>query len=46
MKKDLTRLLIKDCCKGRDCNECPFLHSKSECYLTEIIEIIKKYEKE
>ena len=27
MKKDLVTLIIKDCCKGRECDECPFSHS-------------------
>ncbi len=42
MKKDLISLLIKDCCKGRHCDECPFLHSGFKCYLTDIINIIEK----
>lgn len=46
MKKDLISLLIKDCCKGRSCNECPFLSSQSKCYLINIIEIIKNNERE
>jgi hypothetical protein len=46
MKKDLISLLIKDCCKGRCCDECPFLSSQSKCYLIDIIEIIKKNERE
>lgn len=46
MKEDLIMLLIKDCCKGRHCTECPFLHSQFKCYLTDIINIIKKNERE
>ena len=50
MKKDLVRLIIKDCCEGRECDECPFSHSDShsdfKCYLTDIINIIKNYKKE
>ena len=46
MKKDLVSLIIKDCCKGRKCDECPFLHSDFKCYLTDIINIIKNYKKE
>ena len=46
MKKDLVSLIIKDCCKGRECDECPFLHSDFKCYLTDIINIIENYEKE
>ena len=44
--KDLVSLIIKDCCKGRKCDECPFLHSDFKCYLTDIINIIKNYKKE
>ena len=53
MKKDLlVSLIIKDCCKDRKCNECPFSVSDSDsysafkCYLTDIINIIKNYKKE
>ena len=46
MKEDLINLLIKDCCKGRHCKECPFLDTQFNCHLTEIINIIKKNEKE
>ena len=46
MKNDLISLIIKDCCKGRECGECPFLHSDFKCCLIDIINIIKKYEKE
>ena len=46
MKKDLISLLIKDCCKGRRCDECPFLNSQFKCYLTDIINILEKNEKE
>lgn len=42
MKKDLVSLLIKECCKGKICEECSFLHSDFKCYLTDIINIIKK----
>lgn len=46
MKEDLINLLIKDCCRGRHCKECPFLDSQLNCRLTEIINIIKKNERE
>ena len=46
MKEDLINLLIKDCCKGRHCKECPFLDLQFNCRLTEIINIIKKNERE
>lgn len=46
MKKDLISLLIKNCCTGRQCTECSFLSSNFKCYLTDIINIIKKNEKE
>ena len=46
MKKDLVSLIIKDCCKGRECGECPFSYSEFKCYLIDIIEIIKNNEKE
>lgn len=46
MKKDLIRLLIKECCKGKHCSECGFLHSSFKCYLTDIINILEKNEKE
>ena len=46
MKNDLINLIIKDCCKGRECDECPFSHSDFKCYLTAIINIIKNYKKE
>ena len=42
MKKDLVNLLIKDCCKGRKCDECKY--SKIGCYLIDMIELIKKYD--
>ena len=47
MKKDLTMLLIKECCKGKKCKECGFFSTpKIGCYLTDIINIIEKSEKE
>ena len=46
MKEELISLIIKDCCKGRECDECPFLNSNSKCYLIDIINIIKNYKKE
>ena len=46
MKKDLVSLIIKYCCKGRECDECPFSHSDFKCYLIDIIEIIKNNKKE
>ena len=46
MKILLINLLIKDCCTGRECDECPFLNSDSKCYLIDIIDIIKNYKKE
>ena len=45
MKNFLINLLIKDCCKGRCCDECPFYNPHSNCYLTDIINIINKNEK-
>lgn len=46
MKYELINLLIKDCCKGRCCDECPFYNPHSTCYLIDIINIIKNSEKE
>ena len=46
MKDDLISLLIKDCCKGSECDECPFLRLDFKCYLTDIINIIENYKKE
>ena len=46
MKEDLINLLIKDCCKGRHCKECPFFDPQFNCRLTEIINILEKNEKE
>ena len=44
MKKDLVRLLIKNCCRGKECNDCPFLDPNFGCYLEDIISILKKNE--
>lgn len=46
MKKDLSSLLIKECCKGKKCEECGFLNPNFHCYLQDIINIINKNEKE
>lgn len=46
MKEDLINLLIKDCCKGRHCKECPFLDTQFNCRLREIINILEKNERE
>ena len=46
MKEELVSSLIKDCCEGRKCDECPFSHSDFKCYLIDIIKIIKNYKKE
>lgn len=46
MKNFLINLLIKDCCKGRCCDECPFYNPHSNCYLTDIINILNNREKE
>ncbi len=46
MKKDLTSLLIKECCKGKKCKECGFFGPNFHCYLQVIINIIDKNEKE
>ena len=54
MKDNLINLIIKDCCKDRECDECPFSHSDShsdshsefKCYLIDIINIINNYKKE
>ena len=50
MKNNLINLIIKDCCKDRECDECPFSHSDShsefKCYLIDIINIINNYKKE
>ena len=43
MKNDLINLIIKDCCKDRECNECPFSNSGFKCYLIDIINIINNY---
>ena len=42
MKQNLISLLIKDCCKGRECDECPFLDLNFKCLLRDIINIIEK----
>lgn len=44
MKKDLTKLLIKECCKKVCCNHCAFKESDTHCYLSDIIKIIKRSE--
>lgn len=46
MKKDLVRILIKECCKGRKCENCGFRDKSFHCCLADIIEIVKKSEKE
>ena len=46
MKNNLINLIIKDCCKDRECDECPFSHSEFKCYLIDIINIINNYKKE
>ena len=46
MKQDLVSLLIKECCKGRKCENCGFRDKSFHCCLSDIIEIIKKNEKE
>ena len=44
MKNELISSLIKDCCKDRECDECPFSYSEFKCYLIDMIELIKKYD--
>ena len=46
MKNDLVTSLIEECCKGRECDVCPFSHSDFKCYLIDIINIINNYKKE
>lgn len=44
MEKDLNVLLIKECCIGNSCEHCGFRGSYSHCYLSDIIDIIKRSE--
>lgn len=47
MKKELIKLLMENCCYGKMCDECKFLKpSRNQCYLEDIITIIRKYENE
>lgn len=46
MKKDLSALLVKECCTGKKCDDCGFLKPNLHCYLHDIIKIIKNSEKE
>ena len=43
MKKELTSLLIKGCCKGMTCEKCIYCEYGLGCYLIDMIELIKKY---
>lgn len=45
MKQDLISLLIKNCCTGKKCGNCGF-EINFHCCLSDVIEIIKKNEKE
>ena len=44
MKKELTSLLIKVCCKGMTCENCIYCKQGLGCYLINMIELIKKYD--
>ena len=46
MKKNLVTLLIKEVCQGKICENCNFCKPVTGCYLTDIINIINKNEKE
>lgn len=46
MKKDLIILLIEEVCQGRICQTCNFCKPVNGCYLTDIINILKKNENE
>ena len=44
MKKELTSLLIKECCKCMTCEKCVYCKHGLVCYLINMIELIKKYD--
>ena len=46
MKNDLILLLVKEFSENRICENCNFWKPNDGCYLIDIIEIIKKNEKE
>lgn len=46
MKNDLISLLVKEFCGDRICENCNFWKPNGGCYLIDIIEIIKKNERE
>lgn len=46
MKQDLIVLLIKEVCQGKKCESCNFCKPVNGCYLIDIINILKKNERE